>query len=300
MHFVYQIYCTYALYIFGPGYFGPVAMNTLLTAIIAAFGCKVAELEFGLTGQWRTVTFFAILFDPFVFVWSSLINGKDVLVLLGHVMMLYGVTLLYRGRLLRAVGCIGPAAVLMLFLRFYVPLLFVAAFTMSVLLGAGRRWFGRLLLLAGAGLAGLVAAVGPALFLSALAKVRGAFVNPAYGVPRFLLTPIPFNTDITYRFLEIPAILNWLFMPLLIWGVVLVARLRTPFSKFFLIYCAVFISLYSTYGDLQGPRHRLQLEFAIVIFVVLALRALAHAALKQGRSMPPSSDGRALGVHGGG
>jgi len=300
-HFIYQIFCTYALYMFGPGYFAPVALNILLSPVIAALGCKIAEIEFGFTGPWRAVVFFVLLLDPAIVAWSGVYNGKDVLVLLGHVVILYGFMFLYRGQMLRAAGFIGPAACILFFLRFYVPVLFVVAFMLFILMGAGRRHLGRLLLVGSAGLAGILAVIGPGRILSNVAKLRSDFVNPAYGLIHFFLTPIPFNTDLGYRFLEIPAVLNWLFLPLLAWGVVLVARLRTPYSKFFLIYFAVFVSLYSTYGELQGPRHRLQLEFAMVIFVMLAVRALAHAALKQGGGMPPSSDGQhVLAAHDGG
>jgi hypothetical protein len=281
-HFIYQIFCTYALYFFGPGYFAPVALNTLLSPLIAALGCKIAEVEFGFTGPWRAIIFFILLFDPTISAWAGFYNGKDVLVLFGHVVTLYGFMLLYRGQALRAIGLLGSAASFLFFLRFYVPLLFIAAFMLSIFLGAGRRHFGRLLLAGGAGFAGILAVIGPETVLSNLAKLRSDFVNPAYGLIRFLLTPIPFNADADYRFLEIPAVLSWLFLPLLIWGTILVARLRTPFSKFFLLYCLVFAGLYSTFAELQGPRHRLQLEFAIVIFEMLALRALMRSAMKPG------------------
>jgi hypothetical protein len=298
-HFIYQIFCTYALYIFGPGYFAPVSINILSTAVIAAVGCKIAELEFGLIGQWRTVTFFVLLFDPFIFAWSGLINGKDVLVLLGHAMMLYGFMFVYRGKVWRAVAVILPTVLVLFFLRFYVPLLFVVVFMLSISMGAGRRWLGRLLLLSAVGLGGVVAVIGPGTLLSSLERVRSDFVNPVYGVTRFLLTPIPFNTDPSYRFLEIPAVLYWLFLPLLAWGVILVARLRTSYSKFFLVYCVVFVSLYSIYSELQGPRHRLQLEFAIVVFGLVALRALIYCAVKGAAPASRSLGGRTLVRDGG-
>jgi hypothetical protein len=296
-HFVYQIFCTYALYFFGPGYFAPVSINILLTAVIAALGCKVAELEFGLAGQWRTVTFFVILFDPSIFVWGGFTNGKDVLVLLGHVITLYGFMFVYRGQGWRAAAVILPTGSVLFFLRFYVPLLFAVVFMLSVFMGAGRRWIGRLLLLSAAGVGGVIAVLGPGRLLSALEQLRSDFVNPVYGIARFLLTPIPFNTDINYRFLEIPAVLCWALLPFLAWGVVLVARLRTPFSKFFILYCATFIVLYSTYAELQGPRHRVQLEFAVVVFELLALRVLMRSAVKGATAS--SSEGR-IAAHGGG
>lgn len=121
-HFVYQLFCTFALQLFGPGYFVPVALNAAITAVIAALGCKIAEREFGLVGVWRNVAFFALLLDPSITAWATLINGKDILVLLGHVVMLYGFMLIYRGRIWRGAAILLPSALILFFLRFYVPL----------------------------------------------------------------------------------------------------------------------------------------------------------------------------------
>ena len=96
----------------------------------------------------------------------------------------------------------------------------------------------------------------------ALDRLREDMVNPVLGLVRFALTPVPFNTTSEYGFLDLPAVFHWVMFPAALLGLWRVARMRHPFARFLLAYVAVFTALYAVYGELQGPRHRVQLDFA--------------------------------------
>ena len=81
-----------------------------------------------------------------------------------------------------------------------------------------------------------------------------------------------------YAFLDVPAAIHWILMPFAVFGAYKIYQLGTPFSRFFLIYFATFAAIYSIFGELQGPRHRVQLDFAWAVFQFAGLLALANDA----------------------
>jgi hypothetical protein len=248
---------------------------------MAYMGSRLAEREFGFHGPLRALFFCFFLLMPDVLAWSTIINDKDISVLFLHVVLLYGFSLWFQHRSIAALMLLIPASVILLFLRFYVPLLFSVAFMASIFV-AGRTGR-RLYWLAAGGLliAALVITIRPAGILGALELVQNDFVNPAYGLIRFLLTPIPLNTDTNYAFLDIPSAFHWALFPVAAWGFLQVCYLRTPFSRFFLIYFVTFVSIYSLFAELQGPRHRVQLDFAWAVFQFTGLLALASDARRR-------------------
>ena len=194
-------------------------------------------------------------------------NGKDILVLLLHVLLLQAVALFYRNRLRDALLLGAPIVMMLFFLRFYVPVLFVVALLLGTIFAGRIRDRTRILyLLLGSILAGLIFYwLGQANIQYAVSVIQEYFVNPLYGFIRILLTPIPFNTEPEYAFLNIPAVFHWLLMFPATIGAVSLIRRREPFSRFFIMYLFVFIGLYSIFGELQGPRHRVQLDYALAI-----------------------------------
>jgi hypothetical protein len=266
-HFVYYLYNTYAFRLFGAYYFAPVALNILLTVPIAYLGARLAHKELNLSARTSAGLYVFLLLHPDILTWSSLINGKDVLVLLLHIVLLYAVALYLRGRLRRALFVGLPAVLILFFLRFYVPLLFAIALIASVMIRRRLTWrmigyvFLSLMLVAGFALW-----IGTSTFSYAADLMRQHFVNPAFGFIRMALTPVPFNTEDAFSFLNIPAALHWMLFPFFLAGAHRVWRMHTPFSKFFMAYVAVFMGLYAVFGELQGPRHRVQLDFAWAVF----------------------------------
>ena len=296
-HFAYYLYNTYAFQVFGQGYYAPVAMNILLTVLLAWLGTGLAAQEFKLDEVSQRWFFAMLLLHPDILAWSNFINGKDVLILLMNVLLLVSCSLLFRGRFWAAIALAVPVSLLLLFMRFYVPLLFTVALFISLLLRRSGKEQLRVLFLSGALLVLAVTWIGSDGLAHPLESLRQHFVNPFYGAVRFVLTPIPFNTETEYGFLDMPALIHWLLFPFACWGVVVVRRLRTPFSSFFLMYVLVFVSLYAVYGELQGPRHRVQLDYAWAIFQFMGVMAFLRFLLTQHQQalIPNSAATPALG-----
>jgi hypothetical protein len=281
-NFLYYVYNTYAVFLFGDGYFAPVALNVLLTPVIAWMGARLAEREFGWQGDLRDAFFFFLLLSPDILAWSTTINGKDITTLFLHVAMLCAISDLYRRHVLRGVLLLTASSVSLLFLRFYVPLLFAAAFMTTSFL-AGRKFNRAWWFVAGFAVMAVLGIFQYSLIVLAATRIQTEAANPLIGFPRFLLTPIPFNIEPAYGFLELPAIFHWLMLPFLVLGIFAISRLKTPFVRFFLAYIALFAGLYSVYSELQGPRHRVQLDFGIAI---LQFAGILYAAQIAARHKP--------------
>jgi hypothetical protein len=285
-HFMYYLHNAYAFRIFGEGYYAPVALNILLTLLVAWFGTYLAAQAFGLAGVRRKCFFGFLLLHPDILAWSNIMNGKDILVLLLHVLLLLSCWLFFSRRLVAAIALAVPVSLVLSFTRFYVPPLFAMALLASLLLcrsGKGGLW----LFLFSIALAALVLAqMGSDVLQYALAAVRENFVNPFYGFVRIVLTPIPFNTDPAYGFLDLPALIHWLLFPFACWGAVVVHRLRTQFSRFFLLYVLAFLSLYAVFGELQGPRHRVQLDYAWAVLQFAGVMAFLPSVFARRQHKP--------------
>jgi hypothetical protein len=272
-HFLYYLFNTYALRLFSDGYFAPVALNIVLTIFVAYIGAVLASREFNLSRSTTKLFYLFLLFHPDIFVWSNIMNGKDILVLLLHILMLHSVSLFFRRELWQALAIGVPVVLILFFLRFYVPLLILTALLLSILASPRVTFRVRMrLLFAGSSLMLLVLAwLGGDGIGYALSKIGENFVNPIYGFIRMMLTPIPFRTETAYAFLDLPAIFHWLMMPFVALGILKIYRFLTPFSLFFIGYFLLFVGLYSVFGELQGPRHRVQLDFAFALFQFLGL-----------------------------
>lgn len=272
-HVLYYLYNAYAFKLFGVGYFAPVACNILLTIFIAYFGSRLAVIEFGFSKRQGKWFYLFLLFQPDIFAWSNIMNGKDILVLLLHLFLLQVVAWIYRRQIFYALLVGMPVVMILFFLRFYVPVLFVIAFLLSVVLGKREHVVSYIFyLMLAAILSGLIFSwVGQGGFQYAFNSIQENFVNPFYGFVRMLLTPVPFHTESAYAFLNIPALFHWLLMPFVILGLNNLIKQRGFFVRFFIVYIFVFIGLFSVYGELQGPRHRVQLEYVFAILQFIGL-----------------------------
>lgn len=272
-HVLYYLYNTYAFKLFGVGYFAPVACNIILTIFIAYFGSHLAVKEFGFSirqGKWF---YLFLLFQPDIFAWSNIMNGKDILVLLLHLFLLQVVALIYQKQLFYALLVGVPVVMILMFLRFYVPVLFVMTFLLAVVFGKRESVVLYIFyLMLAVVLFGLMFSwVGQGGFQYAFNSIQEKFVNPLYGFVRMLLTPVPFHTEPSYAFLNIPSLFHWLMMPFVILGLNNIRKQQGLFPRFFIIYIFVFMGLYSVFGELQGPRHRVQLEYAFATLQFIGL-----------------------------
>lgn len=286
-HFIYYLYNAYAQRLFGNYYFSPVTINIVLTVMIAYVGSRLAVNEFKFTSNQARYLYLFLLFHPDILAWSNVMNGKDILVLLLHVLILFVASLFFCNKM-RSAFLLGiPVVLILLFLRFYVPLLFVLALLLSILVGRNLSIRNRLrFLIAGAlGMVGAATWIGVDGITYVNTQLRENLVHPLYGFVRMILTPIPFNTEPAYSFLDVPALLHWLMIPLVVVGVFTIYRLKTPFSAFFIAYFFIFIFVYSVFGELQGPRHRVQLDFAFAVFqfsgLLVVIRSLSRSMVSR-------------------
>lgn len=270
-HFVYYLYNAYAFKFFGDGYYAPVALNVLLTLPVAYIGFRIAVREFGIK---HSKLFFAfLLFHPDILAWSNVMNGKDVVVLFLHVLLLSAASWFFAERFRRAFIVAAPAVAGLFFLRFYVPMLFAGALVIRLLPYWNSKKRLPYFLFAGVLVGCAIAAIGPEVFMRSVDQINEHLTNPAYGAVKIVLTPVPFSTDPIYGFLDIPALIHWALLPFALVGLRHVWRYRTMFSRFIVIYFVVFMALYAMFDELQGPRHRVQLDYAIALFQFVGLLA---------------------------
>jgi hypothetical protein len=65
--------------------------------------------------------------------------------------------------------------------------------------------------------------------------------------------------------------LYWLLMPFMLYGAYRVWIQATLTARFVILYFIGMVLLYGMFGNLQGPRHRYQLDPFIVLFQLLGL-----------------------------
>ncbi len=293
-HFLYYLYNAAAVEWFGAAYFAPVALNVMVSAAVAWMATRLVVQERLIEARLGTLFFCFVLLHPDITAWSTVMNGKDTLVLLLHVTLLTAISLFLRGHRLQALLLASASVAVLLFLRFYVPLMFATALSLAALLQMRGAQRARVLMLSMLILGGLVWNLG----LEGLGFFRDVLlanlVNPVTGFFRFLLTPVPFGTDDDFAFLNLPALIHWLLLPLSVLGAWRVYRQRTPFTRLLLLYSLVFVALYAVFGELQGPRHRLQLDFAWAVFQFVGV--LAAARTVGGRSAAPTGAAGALEI----
>ncbi|MDA8787048.1 hypothetical protein N9N19_05840 [Porticoccaceae bacterium] len=270
-HKLYYIYNTVAIKLFGGSYFSAVALNVILTVAIAYYGTTLVVREGWMSPAKGKLFFAFLLIHPYIFIWSNTVNIKDILVLFLTVLLLHSVSLFFKYRISTALFIGFIVSVMFLFLRFYIPLMFAVALILSLFVLRGGRYRRRLLFYSSIPLFALFGLLGLAGLQAALREVTEYFVNPMFGIPRFILTPVPFNTGL-YSFLDYPALFHWFMMPAVVVGFHIVYKCKTPFAKFFITYFLLMICLYGVAGHFQGPRQRLQLEFMLAVFQFFGFR----------------------------
>lgn len=131
-HFIYYLHNSYAISLFGYGYYAPVALNIVLTVVIALLGVKIVSKEFRLSRSLANLFFLFLLFHPDIVAWSTITNLKDTLVLTLHVILLYGISCFFNNRYRTAFTAISISIAILLQIRSYVPLMFLAAFILLI------------------------------------------------------------------------------------------------------------------------------------------------------------------------
>ena len=270
-HFVYYLYNAVAFQIFTIGYYAPVSLNILFTIIFAFYGTKLIELEFKLSKRYAKLFFIFLMCHPSILSWSTVMNGKDIIILFFHLLILISISCYFRGKILKFMIIILPSILILLFLRFYIPFIFGVVFIVTALIKYKNMRHKKYLIYIF--LIGVTSfySTGSGLFESSLTVAQNHIVNPVLGLIRFLLTPVPFRAEENYSFLNFAALANWFLMPFLIFGILSLYKTKTIFIRYFLLYFIVFVLLYAFVGELQGPRHRVQILYPIAVLQMIGI-----------------------------
>ncbi|MFE8073384.1 hypothetical protein QQM79_20185 [Marinobacteraceae bacterium S3BR75-40.1] len=285
-HFMYYLYNADSFRVFGQAYYAPVAANIILTFVAAAFMAAAARSGVQLSQRLAAGFFVFMALHPDIVAWSTIMNGKDILVLTGTSVAVYAASRAEQGRYPSAVLLATLCGLVLFFTRFYVPLMLLVALFGALLLSPQGRRSPALWLLVPVGLLGVLAVFGLQGLSSAYVRLQADFVNPLYGVPRILLTPVPFHTTVHYTFLNLPQVFQWAMMPVLVYGIIRVWRRATMTARFVVIYFLLMILLYGMFGALQGPRHRVQIDGLLALFQFYGALGLLSQMVPVGRGAP--------------
>jgi hypothetical protein len=278
-----------AQYLFGEHYYAPVFLNVSLTFVAAWLLYRIAALA-DFSAAYRRALFCYILFQPELLMWSSLINLKDILVMTLTIGLCYSSLMLAkRLSVLHFLLFIGYVISLR-FLRFYVPLVFLAALgtwyvSIFVKTETARRYLWRYAIPIAALLAlaltipsvrdkvaDLVAGLG----IANISYYREEFLQfSLYGCLRWLTTPRPWALSADTSFLLIPSMWHWATLIPALVGAAHFWRSGKA-AKLCLIYLAVAVVLYGAFELEQSPRHRLQVTFVIAWLQFHALWIVTH------------------------
>ncbi|HKT41079.1 MAG TPA: hypothetical protein VJQ86_01840 [Rhodanobacteraceae bacterium] len=286
----YYVYNATAVDLFGAGYYAPVTLNIVLTFLEAGLLMKAARAGLGM-GQRAAIGLFAfVALGPDILAWSTIPNFKDTLVATGTAAAVYAVALVDQRRIGRAALLAIAAAFVLAITRLYVPLMLGVAFGITLFLSPHGRRNPWLWLLATVALFVVVRHVGHGSLVDALRELRAKMDNPVKGVVRFLVTPIPFHTAPGYEFMDLPQMIYWALMPLMLYGIRCVWRKATVSSRFIVIYFILMILLYGSFTTLQGARHRVQIDGLVVIFQFYGILALFRRRFRRRVPYVPDAD----------
>lgn len=266
-HFMYVVISAIAQYAFGEHYYSLAAINVMASILCGVISYAIIKNQYQ-DDKLAKIFCMAMLIYPDVLSWSSVFAGKDTFVLLGHLIFLYAFSNLIKGDVRRGGLFILIALLFMLNLRFYVVIIFLPL----VFLKIQKRFVIYLFSL------GLIAAAlffdlfhtFAVLFKGGMSYVEFddyKFLRLPFDVVHFWLTPRPFHEDSIHGFLLFADIFNWIFFPLIFFGLLKCFRSKDQFAKFLAIYFLAFSVFYGLIDYLNGPRHRLQLTFALIFFL---------------------------------
>lgn len=283
-HFGYYIYVFISFIFFGPYYYSPVILNVFFSVLTGAVLYKTLVLA-GLNKRFCMFFIFFFLLHWDIITWSSFINLKDIFVLflvVSALNCLIGLRL--KKRKLWTLIILATIAFILLVFRFYLVYFLLVTgivyFIMIKMYKIQSRWTGPMMRF-------LVLVLMPVgfyiifvrMFSSSLAELGGA-TNVVFGFFRFIFTPLPYSIEENYSFLLISSILHWLMLPLFFYGVYLFIKRHFIALMPFLILTLLLCVFYGSFGELQGPRHRVLLLYFITLAQALALYELLNILVK--------------------
>lgn len=274
-HFGYSILNAYSFILFGENYYSPIIFNIIFSAIGAVYLSKTLSLA-GVSKQMTKMFFVFVMLQWDILSWSSFLNLKDIFVFMCVTIAFYNMVKLKVSGF-KVVNILGIllACFLLTTIRFYMPYFIILVgiiFAFLVNLHRIKSRFGKVLSYI------LVFGIIPAMFyISFMAVFRadikefGSLTNPAIGLPRYLITPMPWSIDVNYRFLTFATFFHWATMPFSMYGFYILLRKHFYVLLPWLILCVLLGIFYGSFSTLQGPRHRLPLIgfFSLIQFLGL-------------------------------
>ncbi len=260
-HILYGWFNLLAQWLAGPHYYAPVLLNVVMTFWAARTLYDIVRLATPERTYAVAVTGL-FLFHWDVIAWSSFLNMKDNLVLLLTIWLVRGYLGLGRPGRRWALLSVVVVSFLLLWLRFYVPLLMGVCFAFTSALGdrARLRRRGAILVLSIAFVVGLVAAIGPGLLRLAWSRLDLSPGSLIVGITRIILTPQPWSVSEANGFLLIPSVLHLVMLPATAIGLVLLWR-ELPVSRLPVLYALLVLGIFAIFPLQLGPRHRYQVVF---------------------------------------
>jgi hypothetical protein len=285
-HVLYYWWNLLAFTLIGDAYYAPVLLNIGATFVTAHLIGGLFE-DLGFDRFYRVSAQAVVLLHWDVVTWSSLLNLKDSIVQLLTVAALAASVRFIRTRSLGSVLTFVGVCLVFQTIRFYVPVLLLAA----IGFWAATCWRHPLKFVALA--LACVVGVKATLKFGDMLFDYAALADAARGIVDFSLQPRPWAIESGYSFLILSSTLHWVFFAPALVGAALIWR-ESVGGRLILVYLAVVICFYALAQDFQGPRHRLQVSF---IFAWLqfhgCVRALSHympsaseAAIRQGAVAP--------------
>ncbi len=268
-HFTYTIASAIAIALFGEEYFALSAFNVLTTFACGYFACRIIQTLYANTRISRWFYALAVL-QPDLVSWSTVFAGKDTLILLGHLLFLYSYALILRGRQGKGLLWLLLAIFLTLNLRFYIPIVMVLLITFQINRRAALYVVGTIALAATTIFSGSLYGLW-SLTITSLETINVTPIGLLTGIPHFWLTPRPFFEDPIHGFLRVANVVTWLAFPFLFVGLLASFRSQDKFARFLFIYFLTFSMFYAVVEYLNGPRHRVQLVFALLYFTWVGL-----------------------------
>lgn len=279
LHILYSTTNAVAFLLFGEFYFSPVVFNIIIGTWAALIGAKLLYQQKILSDVDSRYFFVFFCLHPELLSWSTVFNGKDTFVLFTNVLLLQSASFYLQKRMAMALFSAAIATSILFSLRFYVPVIFGLSFLIYLIVDK-RLSIRKLLNLGIVAVLFLFFVVPPWELLSySLDIYKTAFINPITGAVHFILTPRPFFTDQIHQFLDLASLFNWILFPIFMLGAYICFKLKNEFGYLLLIYLGVFVLFYGGFYDLNGPRHRVQLLFAISAFQFIGLYWLIRRAL---------------------
>ena len=272
-HMLYHWWNLLAMYVFSPFYSSPIFLNVFTTFVSAALLFKIV-CSAGFNDRYARLMAIFLLFHWDVLTWSSLVNLKDVLIMMLTLVSIFCGLRFIQTRKLTYLAVLVATMFIFVWIRFYLTVLILGSFGLWLALSY-KGWKKVAWVLVAALCIWLVFPEGT------IQTFQDLYVPDwLFGPVRMVLTPQPWSLTSAYSFLLIPSTLHWaLFIPASMVGLRLAMKNQT--YRLVAIYFIVMIVFYGLIPEEQGPRQRLQVSWIMAWAQFDVLWAFAAATMRR-------------------